>query len=250
MISNTIFSTCGGRLCNQIIINCVSSIVAEKHNLKFIYSNIKECHDKIKKLGIKLFETGTVDHNNFVYLNDDEMIKFMNEIEIKTNFIPNGFMQNDFFAKKLREYFNRNDVKIQIMETNIHKKRYANNNDVIVCVRLDDVKFRSPSFKYFDMILQNLVFENGFITSDEINHPICIKLIEKYKLTPFLKDEIETIMFASTCKTIVLSAGTFNWMIGVLGFFSKVFYPNHDLRERWHPKIYECFDDWTKVDYE
>jgi len=248
MISNTVYSTIGGRFANQLIINCVSSIVAEKHDLKFIYDD-KNGY-KIKKLGIKLFEIGTIVHNDIVYVNDDEMIEFFNKEEIKTNFIPNGWMQNDFFSKKLREYFNKNDVKSQIMETNIYKERYYANNDVVVCVRLDDVKDISPSFEYFDMVLKNLVFENGFITSDEFEHPICNKLIEKYKLKPVLENETETIMFATTCKTIVLSAGTFNWLIGVLAFFSKVFYPNHDLRKRWHPKIYECFDDWTMIDYE
>mgnify|MGYP006925716681 CR=1 FL=1 len=46
-------------------------------------------------------------------------------------------------------------------------------------------------------------------------------------------DEIQTFQFASTCKNIILSHGTFSAMIGYLGFFSNVYFPNKN--PRWCP---------------
>ena len=40
------------------------------------------------------------------------------------------------------------------------------------------------------------------------------------------KNPIETIQFGCTCKNIVLSHGSFSAVIGYLGFFSDIFYPN------------------------
>ena len=39
-----------------------------------------------------------------------------------------------------------------------------------------------------------------------------------------IKNEIETIQFASTCKNVVLSHGTYSGIIGYLSFYSNVYY--------------------------
>lgn len=62
-------------------------------------------------------------------------------------------------------------------------------------------------------------------------------------------NEIDTIMFGSTCKNIILSNGTFSWMIGVFGYHSTIYYPDPKLKECWHGDIF-VFDDWNKVQYE
>ena len=46
-------------------------------------------------------------------------------------------------------------------------------------------------------------------------------------------DPVKTIQFGSTCKHIVLSHGSFSAMIGYLGFFSQVYYPNKT--PKWCP---------------
>jgi hypothetical protein len=53
-------------------------------------------------------------------------------------------------------------------------------------------------------------------------------------------------MFGSTAKNIILSGGTFSWLIGFLGFYSKILYPN--FRCQWFGNIF-IFDDWTRVYY-
>ena len=45
--------------------------------------------------------------------------------------------------------------------------------------------------------------------------------------TLILHDEVITIHFASTCKHILLSHGSFSAIIGYLSFFSTVYYPTY-----------------------
>jgi hypothetical protein len=99
------------------------------------------------------------------------------------------------------------------------------------------------------MVLSQLNFENGYISSDSFDHEICQKLIEKYHLIPIYNDVVETIMFGNTCKYIILTSGTMSWFIGVFAWFSKIYYPNHDLRPKYGPDIYN-FSDWTMVNYD
>jgi hypothetical protein len=53
-------------------------------------------------------------------------------------------------------------------------------------------------------------------------------------------------MFGSTTKNIILSGGTFSWLIGFLGFYSKILYPN--FRCQWFGSIF-VFDDWSRIYY-
>ena len=117
------------------------------------------------------------------------------------------------------------DNKNSIINSNPYKNRYNYNNDVFIHVRLGDVVNKNPGLKYYTNVLESIHFDKGYISSDSIDHSICKELIAKYNLTVIILDEIQTIQFASTCKYIILSNGTFSWMIGSMGFFSKVWYP-------------------------
>ena len=56
-----------GRFCNHVVRNIVCSILAEKHDLKFIYGYANE----IKMLGIPLFESGTKMHEVLMYRSEE-----------------------------------------------------------------------------------------------------------------------------------------------------------------------------------
>jgi hypothetical protein len=114
---------------------------------------------------------------------------------------------------------------------------------------MGDVVEFCPCFEYFDKALQQLSFSTGYIASDAISHDICARLMQKYGLKPLVMDEVETIMFGSTCRNVVLSNGTFGWSIGVLSWFSTVFYPNLRRFPAHHPvEIYD-FADWKMIDH-
>jgi hypothetical protein len=93
-------------------------------------------------------------------------------------------------------------------------------------------------------VLSLILFETGYISSDSIDHEICKKLILKYKLIIYNDNEINTIQFASTNKYIILSSGTFSWLIGIFSFFSEVYYPK--IKVIWHGDIF-VFPKWKEI---
>ena len=73
-----------------------------------------------------------------------------------------------------------------------------------------------------------------------------LKLLKmKYNLKIIDYDEVNTIMFGSTCKHIVLSNGTFSWLIGFLAYYSTVYYPK--IIHKWHGDIF-IFDSWNEIE--
>ena len=245
MSNHTIGSS--GRLGNQIIRNTICSLLAEKYNLKFTYGY----EEKIDRLGLPLFKNGTNYYNNTIALKDEDFFRFFYHENLGTNniYTLRTFFQNQEIANFLRKYYESEPIKQSIMDHNIYRYRYNNNNDVYVHVRLGDVIKYCPTYQYYEMVLEQLSFKSGYISSDSLNHEICQKLINKYNLQPLIMGEVETIMFATTCKNIVLTNGTMGWYIGVFSWFSKVYYPNLNLRPKYHGDIFN-FPDWTMINYE
>ena len=58
-------------------------------------------------------------------------------------------------------------------------------------------------------------------------------------------DELKTIQFASTCKNIILSHGSFSAVIGYLSFFSTVYYPEYELNKIWYGDMFSI-KNWIK----
>jgi hypothetical protein len=236
-----------GRLANHVIRNTVCSLLAEKYQLKFAYGY----EAQLDRLGIPLYKSGTKSHDSHIHLvNEDFLRYFLNEDLGDRNIWTNGtFFQTNEIADYLRAHFASDAVKKSIMDHNTHRARYENNDDVFVHIRLGDVIGCCPCFEYFDRALQQLTFSTGYISSDTISHDICVRLMQKYGLKPLAMDEVETIMFGSTCRNVVLSNGTFGWTIGVLSWFSTVFCPNLRLFPAHHPvEIYD-FADWRMIDH-
>lgn len=242
---NTTINSAGG-FCNHVIRNIFCSIFAKKHDIVFTYSYYNE----IKELGIELYTSGKKYYSNNIKVNDNEhFFKLLNKTSLNYNiFVLECFFQSPEYANYLREYLSSEDIKQNIINKNIFNDRYNKNNDLFIHVRLSDAVQYNHGFDYYDNVLQELEFENGFISSDEIDHEICSSLIKKYNLQVIQYNEVQTIMFGSTCKYIVLSNGTFSWMIGILGWFSKIFYPDPKLINSWHGDIF-IFDDWKKIIY-
>jgi hypothetical protein len=236
----------GGGICNHIIRNICSSEIAKKYNLKFSYI----VYDEMIELGLEPFIDGKLFYDSFIEFDEGMFEKHITkEISSLTTNIHVGpyYFQNPFTAKYLRNYFLTDDVRTSIINNNKFKERYNNNNDLCIHVRLGDGSRFNPGFEYYDRMIQKQLptYEHGYIVSDEINNPICQQLIEKYQLEIFNGNAIETLMFGSTCKYILLSSGTFSWMMGIMGFNSDVFFPDLEKREKWHGDIF-VFNDWIK----
>lgn len=265
-VNNT--NNCGGRFGNIFIRTFVAEYIAKKNNLKMEY----EKNDMFLRLGIKLFNGENI-YNETLVITDDNIDNIIfndnifnqyamhrNILFKQTNYNPLNFIdycwcQTSSIVSHIRNVVNYEN---RVFDTNPYKDRYGNNNDLFIHVRLGDIVDLNflVDYSYYDSIISKIYesdnyknspyFNNGisYITSDSINHEICQRLIQKYNLIPYNKDEIDTLQFGSTCQNIVLSNGTFSWLLGLLSFKSNVHYPN--IKIKWHGNIF-IYPDWHKV---
>ena len=222
-------------------------IIAKQIDFKFVYQD----YERMRQLGIDLFIEGknTFLQGDTLHLDDSNFMEFI-KAPLPKNVILDGYKQTREFCLFLRNYFQENRLFEEIIQKNRYNSRYNQNNDIFVHVRLGDkmnkIGTDIQDFDYYDTALTKIgLFENGYISSDSINHPICQRLIAKYGLHPYNSDEIDTILFASTCSKIVLSTGTFSWLIGFLARFSAVYYPK--ITHPWHGDIF-VFEHWNEID--
>lgn len=244
MITNTTLHN--GRLGNQIIRNLAVSLIAEKHNLKVDYCN----KELIEKLGIFLY-SGTNVHENCAKLNDTNFLSVYNCGVLTYNLNPNSaYFQTKEITNLLYEYLHTNEVSSRIVKQNPFNSRYKSNNDIYIHVRLGDVARFNPGVDYYLNIIKSVQadmnVDNIYISTDEPTHDIIHKLISVYPKTNLIQtDEIQTIQFASTCKHIILSHGSFSAIIGYLSFYSKIYYPEYDPSKIWYGDMFSI-KDWVK----
>ena len=217
-----------GRLGNQIFRNLAVSIIAKAHNLKVTYCN----NDKIERLGIKLFN-GDLAHPHTIELTDQNYFEVLKSDHVPFNLYSfNHFFQTPEISRFLHDYIHEN-MKPDIMAANKFKDRYQNNNDVFVHFRLDDCVRSAPEVEWYYKVLDSLEYDNIYISSDELSHDHVRKFINRYPKTKIIEyDEVDTIHFASTCKKVVLSFGTFGAIMGYIAFFSDIYYSTNG-EHRW-----------------
>ena len=233
-----------GRFCNHFFRNIAASILAEKANLTFNYSY----KDELATLGIRLFN-GNKTYAETAIMNDDTFYTAITDPHFDANlFLDWTSAQTPEFSTYLYDYFKDPCRRGPVLCANFYRARYNTNNDVFVHVRLGDAVQWSPGADYFDAALSKLTFEQGYISTDQKDHPIVKHLMEKWGLTLFERSEVETIMFANTCKHLVLSHGTFSYVIGLLGFYSDIYCPP-DRYNTWCGKIFDL-PGWTKLEFE
>lgn len=237
-----------GRFGNHFFRNIVLHFLVEKYNWSVEYACVEEC----KKLGIVL-KDGSVRRRNYpcIELNDNNIVDILNRKDDLTKYDFSidfhTWFQKKEIALMIYDYFHKNEeVKSKVLNANIFQER-LHNRDVFIHVRLGDVPNFNPGYDYYDKLLSTLDFEHGYISSDSIEHDICQRLIEKYKLQLVNKDEVEMIMFANTCKYLILSQGTFSWLMGLFAYGSeKIYYPK--IKTEWHGNIF-VYPGLIEIDY-
>jgi hypothetical protein len=235
------------RFGNLFFLNMLGHFISTRNDIEMEY----KYEDKYKELGIEFYSGKKTYETDFI-LSDDNFMNFMYENNKKPReknivFTNEMWCHNRNFCFLLEEYFKNKDVRKKVMNTNLFNSRYKNNNDLYVHVRLGDTVdvYNILTFEYYDKIISSISFDKGYISSDTIKSDICKDLIKKYKLNIAYDTDIHTIMFGSTCQHIVLSGGTFSWLIGFLGFFSNVYFPSH--RDKvWYGDIF-VFPRWKGV---
>ena len=156
-----------------------------------------------------------------------------------------AYYQTREFALYLAKYFANPFLRDPILQSNPFKSRYNTNRDVFVHVRLGDVTHFTPSKAYFETALKAVPFEGGYISSDSPNHPLVQELMANYKLRLVQDTEIRTLQLASTCRYLILSQGTFSFMMGLFGFYTElVQWPQ--MKHKWHGDIF-VLPGWKEV---
>lgn len=252
MINSNIRSS--GRFSNHFFRNMASHFLAIKNNIKYTYS----FSEPFKQLGITFFTEGvhTFPSKEILHIHTEDLMDYIEKPDkiIQNNIVMNEeFYQEPRFCFYLKKHFYENlENHTQIIQQNPYKSRYNNNQDVFIHVRLGDIAgIHSYDFHYYDTVLKKIyelnTINKGYISSDSITNPICKKLIQKYHLEIVQTNEVHTIQFGSTCKHIVLSSGTFSWLIGFLSFNnSYVYYPDPVMKFKWHGNIF-VFPEWIKI---
>lgn len=234
---------CLGRLGNQIIRNLAVSLLAEKHNLKVNYYN----NDLIYKLGIKLF-SGVNLYESIQDLTDDNYFTIYNCDKLNYNLCPNNnYFQTKEITTFLYNYLHSDKVKSNIIENNPFREQYNNNNILFIHIRLTDVEKLNPGISYYLNAIKNIKFDRLVISTDDKGNNMIKELLKLYPYAEILDvDEITTFQFASTCKHIILSHGSFSAVIGYLSFFSNVYYPEYELNKIWYGDMFSI-KNWIKL---
>jgi hypothetical protein len=228
------------RFGNLFFINMFLNMMSMKYNLKCSYKHV----DQFSKLGIHFYKGTNTYDTHLLVTEDNFMYILKNKLEPCNIIITNKvWFQTPEFCKLMYTYFKVEKVRNKIINKNIYNRRYNKNNDLFIHVRLGDVKKQSyDSFDYIDSMISSINYDEAYITSDNIEDDFCQKLINKHKLRIYISTESDTIMFGNTCNNILMSGGTFSWMIGFLAFYSKNIYtPN--ITEKWYGDIF-IYDNW------
>jgi hypothetical protein len=235
-------TTENGRLCNQIFRNLAVSLIAEKHNLSVKYCN----YDRINSLGIELYSGKNVFSKTGI-LNDEKYFSILNGNNLQQNLNPNNnYFQTKEISNFIYKYLHSEKIKSSIIQKNNFNQRYNANNDLFIHVRLGDVANKNPGAKYYVNAIKMIEHDNIYISTDSPSHHIVKTLFETYPNAKLINwDEIDTIQFASTCKNVILSHGSFSAVIGYLAYFSKVYYPEYETDKIWYGDMFSI-DGWIK----
>jgi len=237
-----------GRFGNHFIRDMAISLLAKKHNLHVNYCS----HELVQSLGIDLF-CGTENHSDTQVITDASYFKFYNSDKMTCNVNPNNiycYLQVKEIIDMIYEYLHTDDVQSKIISCNPFKERYNNNNDLYVHVRLGDGIHLSPGLEYYINAIKNVKYDKLYISTETPSHEYIQTLLKEFpgsELVPYT--EIKTIQFASTCKHIILSHGSFSAVIGYLAFFAEnIYFPEFEKGKVWYGAMF-FINSWKKLSY-
>ncbi len=233
------------RFGNHFFLNMCLHMFSRKFDLKSSYKYEK----MFNQLGIYFYKGKNIYTKNILLTENNFENVLESDISPRNVIINNNvWFHKNRFCKIIKKYFETNNSFFNVKKANKYREKYNNNNDLFIHVRLGDVSEKTDHLKkYYINTIDKLKYDKCFITSDSIEHPLCKLLIKKYNLTIINKSEVETIMFGSVCNNIILSGGTFSWLIGFLAEpNSNIYYPELLLDNRWYGDIFS-FSNWNKV---
>lgn len=262
-----------GRMCNHIIKYLICYLISKKYNIPVFLKNVTYLKDSFL-LGLNLQKFINFADNDKKYksmgIDEKYVINLLNnDLIINNNYnyilVENNFCQQPNIIYHIVLYFNnpKNEICQEIISNNKYKNRYNNNNDAFIHIRaINSAMQRSgcktkipdfPTLEYYEKIIEKHInsVDNIYISSDNINNNIINSLMGKYNnLKKVNLSSVDTILFGSTCKHVILSCGSYSFIIGIFSFFSNIYF-NKDAGKGWHSKFYTQFinkDNTIEID--
>ncbi len=222
-----------GRLGNQVIPDLCMYYIAKKYNQVCQFYNV----ETLNRLGFPSKNESDNRSLPVVDATDEYVHKLLKgEAELASH-VAFKFLycQTTEIARCLIEYMPEFEFDV--------------NDNVFMHVRLGDVSHlnNTPRLNYYEKVLSQIQYTGKlYVTSDSPEHEVCKTLVNKYGAEPFNEDEVTTWLFGRTCRHVVMSLGTFSWILGLFATKSHRWYPNPKDYNIWHGPIFEA-TDWNMV---
>jgi hypothetical protein len=258
-----------GRLGNKNFQNLALSLLAQKYNVPVNYLLLDEC----SRLGISLYSGTQLMSGSPFYVNESniQLLLEANSTRLENrslllNKLTPPYFQIPWFANLLR-YQIFPQMGADLFRANPWRNRIGRNNDIFVHIRLGDKATAKDVTRSANDYISAISFvaernrkllntNEIFIASDSPSHPL-VSEVARYFDDATIVDElnrVETIQFGSTAQNIILSDGTFSWVIGVFAATLANFTNSqHPLlikwlprKDIWHGNIF-IFNDWERI---
>lgn len=247
------------RLGNLMFMWAAAAMFCKKHNLKLnmprtlpMFKNKPDDPEPVStgfgepncsiqpeyEFGTRCFEHPviTVDNKNYMALLESESLP-------DARYYFQDYFQNKEFLLKYR-----NEIKAvyKCIVTSRDPK------EVFVAFRLGDATFSRARLPraYYDEALTKLYEQGcngGYITSENIDHPDIVYLINKFGLKPYSNHTpLEKINFAKDFNNLVLSEGSFSFWIGMLSNAENVYINDRRHIYSWHGDMF-VFPEWKRL---
>lgn len=206
------------------LINLSCNYLCIKNNIKFEY----KCSELFQKFGIDFFVGKNTYKTDFVLTNENffELINNGSEIIDKNIILSNDIdcvtTEYCLFLKKI--FYENNENQNKITQKNIFKNRYLSNKDLYIYIYINnsyDEIYIKQLFEYYNETIKKVKCDKIYISSNNIQHELCQKIISIHSVIIDNKEMCEKIMFANTCKYLILSNDITSLLFGFFNFFSK-----------------------------
>jgi len=218
-----------GRSGNNLTQYAAAYVLAKKTGLKLDAPHIREyvntgiyktscsTNNEIENDFGSVFEIDSLSgksFNDLIELTDDNYFEHLKNSTANKGYFLNGFFQHERLLVDYRE---------EIL--NLYKLPESdftpNKNDAFIACRLGDCLIRQRVYCTTDYIDHQLQasrdsYDKVYITSDTIDHSPLVDLIEKYDLTIYQNEPLNTILFACRFNNLILSAGSFSYWMAYL----------------------------------
>lgn len=208
-----------GRLGNNMIQYAAAHLFACKTGIE-LDRNFARL-DFIKKFNIRVPQ-GRV-FKESIDINQSNYFQYLNNTNENIGYNITGYHQTSEFLCDHRDFI-LNLYKCEVSRNGI------SSNDCFIHARIGDLlnsRFRKMAYFKPDYLEQQLqttraAFNTVYISSDTIDYPPLVKLINKYELTVYQSGTLDTILFAKNFDNLILSAGSFSYWMAYLSESTNV----------------------------